>query len=91
MASQVLLNLLDQLRQLPREAATVEFKLNWDKPEDLGGYLSALANAAALEHRDRAWAVWGVEAETHEVKGTSFDPFAAKGKATRRSLCGSPS
>ena len=52
MTSQALLNLLDQLRQLPREAATVEFKLNWDKPEDIGGYLSALANAAALERRD---------------------------------------
>ena len=83
MASQALLNLLDQLRQLPREAATVEFKLNWDKPEDLGGYLSALANAAALERRDRAWAVWGVEAATHEVKGTSFDPFAAKGEGNQ--------
>ena len=38
MASQALLNILDQLRRLPREAATVEFKLNWDKPEDIGGY-----------------------------------------------------
>ena len=68
MASQALLNLLDQLRQLPREAPTVEFKLNSDKPDDIGGYLSALANAAALERRDRGWAVWGVEGPTHEVK-----------------------
>ena len=83
MASQPLLNLLDQLLQLPREAATVEFKLNWDKPEDIGRYLSALANAAALERRDRAWVVWGVEAATHEVKGTSFDPFAAKGEGNQ--------
>ncbi len=83
MASQVLLNLLDRLCQLPREAATVEFKLNWDKPDDIGGYLSALANAAALERRDRAWAVWGVDGATHEVKGTSFNPFATKGEGNQ--------
>ena len=38
----------------------------------MGQYLSALST---LEGRDRAWIVWGVEDGTHEVKGTSFNPF----------------
>lgn len=75
-----LLNTLDQLRRLPREAATVEFKSNWDYPEDIGEYLSALANAAVLERHERAWMVWGVDNTTHAVKGTIFNPFTAKGE-----------
>ena len=77
--SSVLLTTLDGLLGLGRESATVEFKSNWDKPEDIGAYLSALANSAALDGHDRAWLVWGVDNTTHQVKGTTFDPFAAKG------------
>ena len=83
--SKRLLNTLNQLLSLPRESATVEFKSNWDYPEDIGEYLSALANAAALEFHDRAWMVWGVNNKTHAVEGTTFDPFKAKG-AGRQSL-----
>lgn len=78
-----LLDTLERLRSLPREAATVEFKSNWDRPEDIGEYLSALANAAALDKHDRAWMVWGIDNQTHEVKGTSFNPFSAKGEGNQ--------
>lgn len=83
MEAAALLNVLEQLRRLPREAATVEFKSNWDHAEDIGEYLSALANAAALARHDRAWLVWGVENQTHAVKGTSFNPFSAKGEGNQ--------
>lgn len=69
---------LQKLLNLPHEQATVEFKSNLDKPEEIGQYLSALANAAALEGHDRGWLVWGVEDGSHAVKGTLFDPFARK-------------
>lgn len=69
---------LQKLLRLPREQATVEFKLNLDKPEDIGQYLSALANAALLAGHERGWLVWGVEDGTHKVKGTVFDPFTRK-------------
>lgn len=75
MDQQTLLATLDRLRALPREAATVEFKSNLDMPADIGGYISALANSAVLEERERAWLVWGVVDDTHEVNGTTFDPF----------------
>lgn len=83
MEAVALMNVLEQLRRLPREAATVEFKSNWDHAEDIGEYLSALANAAALARHDRAWMVWGVENHTHDVKGTTFNPFSAKGEGNQ--------
>lgn len=78
-----LLETLDRLLGLPREAATVEFKGSTQEPSEIGQYLSALANSAALEGHDRAWMVWGVEDGTHAVKGTTFDPFSKKGEGNQ--------
>lgn len=78
MTPPALLETLERLRGLPREAATVEFKSNLERSEEIGQYISALANAAVLEGHDRAWVVWGVEDGTHTVKGTTFDPFGRK-------------
>ena len=78
-----LLSILEQLLRLPRETESIEFKSNQDDSDDIGEYLSALANVAALERRDRAWLVWGVDAATHAVKGTLFNPFAAKGEGNQ--------
>lgn len=77
---------LEKLNQLlggSRETATVEFKSNWDKSGDIAEYISALANTAALERHDRAWLIWGVDNQTHEVKGTTFNPFNAKGEGNQ--------
>lgn len=74
---------LNRLISLPRETATVEFKMNREEPADIGEYISALANAAALEGHDRAWMVWGVKDETHKVIGTTFDPFSKKAEGNQ--------
>ncbi len=58
-------------------------KLNFDSSKDIGEYLSALANSAVLEGHNQAWMVWGVENNTHIIKGTSFDPFSAKGEGNQ--------
>ena len=42
-----LAGLLHELRQLPKETEWVEFKRNNAKPEEIGEYISALANSAA--------------------------------------------
>ena len=73
-----LLDTLSTLLRLPREQATVEFKSNLDDLDDIGQYLSAMANTAALQGHDRAWVVWGVADGSHAVTGTSFDPFKRK-------------
>lgn len=70
--------LLRELIALPVEAEWVEFKCNNDHPEEMGEYLSALANAAALLRRDRAYIVWGIEDATHKVVGTTFKPRQTK-------------
>lgn len=78
-----LLDILARQCTRPNETATVEFKSNLANPAEIGEYVSALANSAALDGHDRAWLVWGVENGTHAVKGTAFDPFSAKGEGNQ--------
>ncbi len=78
-----LLETLNRLRELPREAATVEFKSNLKDPWEIGQYLSALANAAALAGNERAWLVWGVDDANHALKDTDFDPFSMKAEGNQ--------
>ncbi len=72
------LGLLDELRKLPKETEWVEFKRNRAEPEEIGEYISALANSAALCGKANAYLVWGVENQTHGVVGTNFIPSATK-------------
>lgn len=67
-----LLSLLHELRQLPKEVEWVEFKCNNANPEEIGQYISALANSAALQGKTNAYLVWGIENKTHDVVGTTF-------------------
>ena len=41
-------------------------------------YISALANAAALEGKAKAYLLWGVDDTTHALVGTHFNPAAAR-------------
>lgn len=77
-SAEYLLGLLNELRKLPRETEWVEFKHNNDDPEQIGEYLSALANAAALLGKVHAYLVWGVDNDTHAVIGTTFEPTEAR-------------
>ncbi|RMD63145.1 transcriptional regulator [Candidatus Parcubacteria bacterium] len=73
-----LVSLVRELCLLPRETEWVEFKVNEAEPRDIGEYISALANAAALVGKAFAYLVWGVRDEDHDIVGTSFDPHATK-------------
>jgi len=73
-----LADLVHGLCALPREPEWAEFKQNQANPDEIGEYLSALANAAALAGRQTGYLVWGVEDGTHRVVGTTFDPFATR-------------
>lgn len=70
--------LLNELTSLVKETEWVEFKKNNARPEEVGEYLSALSNSAALHRRPRGYIVWGVEDGTHAVVGTSFRPRREK-------------
>lgn len=67
-------NLLRELLALPGETEWVEFKENYQHPDEIGEYISALANAAALHEREFAYLVWGVENVHHRAVGTTFRP-----------------
>ena len=73
-----LLGLVRELRALPHETEWVEFKVNQRDPRAIGEYVSALANAAALYGKARAYVLWGIENGAHAVVGTNFSPGAAK-------------
>lgn len=75
-----LAGLVNELRKLPHETEWVEFKTNRAEPQEIGEYLSALANGAALNEKDAAYLLWGIEDGTHAVIGTNFTPSTAKGK-----------
>src|SRR5690349_9924790 len=70
--------LLEGLRRLPKETGWVEFKHNNDNPEQIGEYVSALANSAALSGRPHAYLVWGIEDGTHTIIGTTVRIRSAK-------------
>jgi len=73
-----LAGLVRELCKLPGETEWVEFKGSNKHPQEIGEYLSALANAAALNGKANAYMVWGVEDGTHELVGTDFLPSVAK-------------
>jgi ATP-dependent DNA helicase RecG len=77
-SNRYLLSLFHELRKIPHETEWVEFKHNNDNPDEIGEYLSALANSAALLGKVNAYLVWGVDNRTHKVIGTAFRPARAK-------------
>lgn len=83
MNTQELTALLDRLRTEPHETEWLEFKANRYEPQVLGEYLSALANAAGLLGKSRAYLVFGIEDDTHAVLGTAFDPAVEKGNGNQ--------
>ena len=73
-----LTRLVSELRGLSAEAGWVEFKENFADPNEIGEYISALSNSAALDRKPSAYVVWGIRDGTHEVVGTRFKPKKAK-------------
>jgi ATP-dependent DNA helicase RecG len=64
--------LLDRLTRETAECDWLEFKLNNADPQEIGEYISALANSAMLAERDRSFLVFGVEDRTRQKQGTSI-------------------
>ena len=70
--------LVAEFRKLPSETQWLEFKQNNSNPEDIGEYISALGNMAALHGKAAGYVVWGVEDGSHKVVGTTFSPATIK-------------
>lgn len=70
--------LLSRLLAEDSESAWLEFKENLEDPEQIGQYISALANGAALEGRANGYLVWGIQDSNHAIVGTKVDPPSLK-------------
>ncbi len=67
-------SLVNELIQLPRETEWIEFKHNNANPEEIGEYISALSNSAALMGKTNGYLLWGINNRDHSVIGTNFKP-----------------
>ncbi len=61
-----------------REMEWLEFKENNADPIEIGEYVSALANSAALAEEKHGFVVWGVRDSDYQLVGTTFNPDTSK-------------
>jgi len=76
--SQYVASIITEARGHDIELPWIEFKTNWSNPQDIGEYVSALSNMAALFGQPHGFLIWGINDETHEIVGTDFDPSKTK-------------
>lgn len=67
------IELIENLRKIEKEPEWLEFKCNNKDPRLIGEYISALSNSAAMLEKSCAYIIWGIDDNTHELVGTSFN------------------
>lgn len=84
------MNDIEQIQRLQRllalsgkECRWLEFKSNHQDPYHLGKYISALSNGACLDNQDFGYLYFGVEDNTLELQGTTFEPLKTKAKGNQ--------
>ena len=50
-----------------------EFKENWFNKEEIGFYISALSNAAAIFGKEYGFLVWGINDKSKNIVGTNVN------------------
>lgn len=65
--------IIEELCAYDSEREWFEFKENWFKADELGKYISALSNSAAIAGKKYGYFVWGIHDESHKIVGTDFD------------------
>lgn len=63
-------DLLDNLLKFNDEYEWLEFKANWFSKDEIGEYISAISNGAALCGKEFGYIFWGVENGTKQIVGT---------------------
>jgi len=67
-------NIVRELISYDSEEEWFEFKENWTSIDEIGEYISALSNSAAIEGKENGYIVWGIHDKTHKIVGTTFNP-----------------
>ena len=65
--------LIKDLCQRKNEEEWFEFKENWYEPHEIGEYISALSNSAAIAGKDEGFLVWGISNKGHKIVGTKVN------------------
>ena len=75
-----LIDILEELTSFPAETEWIEFKLGKGSVSDeqIGEYISAMSNGATIANKPFGYLVWGVENNTHVIRGTNFSFVGAK-------------
>ncbi len=73
-----LVRLAKALLELPDETEWLEFKESRVDPQEIGEYLSAISNAAALHGKDAGYILCGVREHSRDFVGTGFTPRRTK-------------
>lgn len=71
-------SIVADIQASPTECEWVEIKHNNEDPEIIGEYVSALANGAAYMGQSKGYMAWGLDDNTHHIKGTVFNPKTKK-------------
>lgn len=70
--------IINEARKHLYEMPWIEFKKDNYTPQEIGEYVSALSNTAALFNQEHAFMIWGIDDTSHDVIGTSFRPQAER-------------
>ncbi|MGN0067497.1 MAG: ATP-binding protein [Bacteroides sp.] len=72
-----------QIAEIGKEVRSLEFKSNYQDADRLGKYISALSNGACLDNEEVGYLYFGVEDETLELRGTTFDVSRIKARGNQ--------
>jgi len=74
MSEKELKTIIADIQASPKECEWVEIKENNSNPEEIGEYVSALANGAAYMGQSKGYLVFGMDDKTHAIVGTTYRP-----------------
>ena len=80
MSKNNLFEFIEEIIKIPIETEWVEFKSNYQTPEKIGEYISALANSACFHKMPEANLIYGIENKRHKIIGTTYKYRKEKGK-----------
>ena len=67
------INIIENLLSFSDEYEWLDYKENWFAKDEIGEYISAISNGAALCGKEVGYLVWGIKDKTKEVVGTSIN------------------
>ncbi|MDQ1265945.1 MAG: hypothetical protein QG635_1097 [Bacteroidota bacterium] len=71
-------SLVREVLKYPAETEWIEYKHNNEDSQEIGEYISALSNSAALNGKVNSYIIWGIDNKTHQILGTVFKPSLKK-------------